>query len=93
MRFDKLWTKEQANIITKINKKLKVVRDSRFGGFNSPPILKKRLQFETSMKFFERSESLQKRVKKRTRAIKCHTRVLSEGLKNKDLTALSFLSL
>ena len=87
------WTNEQVSLIRKINNKMKGVKESRFGGFNSPPILRKRLQFETSMKFFERRPSVQKKAKMRTRAIRCKSRVLPEGLRNEDLTAISFMSL
>jgi hypothetical protein len=87
------WTKEQVSLIRKINNKMKGVKESRFGGFRSPPILRKRLQFETSMNFFERNPSVQKKMKMRTRAIRCKSRVLSEGLRNKDLTEISFMSL
>ena len=63
IRFKKEWTKEQVSLIRKIKKKIEIVKETRYGGFFSPSVLQKRLQFETSMKFFERRPSVQKKVK------------------------------
>jgi hypothetical protein len=92
-RFIKEWTLEHTNLIAKIEKKVRRAKASRFGGFNSPSVLQRRLEFETSLNHYERNMSTQNETIKNIRSIR-RSRVLSEGgMKNGEYTQISFLSL
>ena len=92
-RFVKEWTLEQANLIAKIEKNVRRAKASRYGGFNSPLVLQRRLEFETTLNYYERNMSSQNKTLKNICSIR-RSRVLSRGSRNKDeLNKFSFLSL
>jgi hypothetical protein len=92
-RFVKEWTLEQANLIAKIEKKVRRAKASRYGGFSSPLVLQRRLEFETSLNYYERNMSSQNKALKNICSIR-RSRVLSQESRNKDeLNKFSFLSL